>query len=43
MKKLFAGCFMALLLVGSMIGCGKWDPQPTLTAIAPTGSNAAQK
>ena len=35
MKTLFAGCCTGLLLIGSMIGCGKWDKQPpaaTLTA-----------
>lgn len=42
MKKLFASCFTGLLLIGSLIGCGKWDPQPppvTLTAIAVTPAN----
>ncbi len=41
MKTLFAGCCTGLLLIGSMIGCGKWDAQParTLTAIAVTPAN----
>lgn len=36
MNKFIAGCFSALLLVGSMIGCGKWDKEVTLTTIVVT-------
>lgn len=36
MNKSFAGCMTALLLIGTLVGCGKWDRQPpaaTLTSI----------
>ncbi len=39
MNKFIAGCFSALLLVGSMIGCGKWDKEVTLTTIVVTPAN----
>jgi hypothetical protein len=39
MNKLLAGCFMTALLLGSLVGCGKWDKEPTLTAIAVTPLN----
>ena len=39
MNKFIAGCFSALLLVGSMIGCGKWDKEVTLTTLVVASTN----